>query len=725
MNTFIAHSTYHGRPAQTYEAHIQGVLEKALKYAMEAEQYSEKSAGLLISAVEDSAALHDLGKLDDENQQVLRNPENKLRHLPFNHTDAGSAVLLSADRLYAALLVYSHHRGLPDCGAEQAKEKNIFRDAHPKVREHVNKTLDEMLFRHHSLFSPLSDDKQRAQCYDGDQNVFCRMALSCLADADHTDTAAAYGQITEYEKLPRLRANERLAALDQYVASLSNDNERDRLRNEMYASCRNANIHGHFSSCDSPVGSGKTTAVMAHLLQQAVLRNARHVFVILPYTSIIRQSVDVYRRALVLPGENPDEVVAELHSRADFDDEETRYLTALWRTPIIVTTAVAFFETLSSCRPSALRRLHELPGSVIFLDEAHNALPIRLLPLAWHWMNVLGDEWSCYWVLASGSLVRYWELDRLSEIQMVRPVVSELVDPKLWQRLMQYEQNRIVFRWNEKPVSRSELIEKIQYTPGPRLLILNTVRNAAVIATDISKKLGRNCVEHLSTALTAEDREKTIDRIKQRLVDPEDTDWTLVATSCVEAGMDFSFRTGFREMSSLLSLLQGAGRVNRHGKFADAEMWSFSLQDDSMLSRNINLECSAAILQRYFTNHVKIAPELSTRSMNDEIIRDDSCIGIIKHLLKQEDTMQFKTVDEEFKVIDDNDVVIAVIDESLAAAIEQGRGNWQELQKRSVSIRGNKIRQYKMKKIKDSIYQWTIEYDTFIGYMCGVLKNNL
>ena len=114
-----------------------------------------------------------------------------------------------------------------------------------------------------------------------------------------------------------------------------------------------------------------------------------------------------------LPGEEPETVVAELHCKADFEDEDTRYLTSLWRAPIIVTTAVAFFETLASNRPGTLRRLHELPGSIIFMDEAHAALPLKLLPLAWHWMKVLEKEWSCYWILASGSLVRFWQIPEL------------------------------------------------------------------------------------------------------------------------------------------------------------------------------------------------------------------------------------------------------------------------------------------------------------------------
>lgn len=165
-------------------------------------------------------------------------------------------------------------------------------------------------------------------------------------------------------------------------------------------------------------------------------------------------------------------------------------------------------------------------------------------------------------------------------------MVAELVNPALHSRLMTYEHNRVAFCWKEKPLSRQELIDWVQQAPGPRLLILNTVRTAAVIALDLCEKFGRSHVEHVSTALTPEDRSKVIDRIKKRLSNVSDTDWTLVATSCVKAGVDFSFRTGFREISSLLSLLQAAGRVNRHGNSANAEMWSFSLRDDSTLTRN-------------------------------------------------------------------------------------------------------------------------------------------
>lgn len=717
MRTPIAHSARKNYPSQTYEAHVRGVCERAGKYAAEAECYSVKANGILSAIVRDSALLHDLGKLEERNQSVLCEQSRRRRHLPVDHTDAGSAALQKMGSGCAAMLVYSHHQGLPDLSTEfAARGCSIFRNGNAEVRAETDAALPALLRQHEALF-PRKPNKE-VQAYDGDPAVFLRMALSCLADADHGDTAAAFGQ-TE-KAMPELRPQERLAALDHYVSKFGETDERSSLRRELYQSCRSAEAHSGFSVCGSPVGSGKTTAVMAHLLEQACKRNARRIFVVLPYTSIIRQSVDIYRKALVLPGETPEDVVAELHSRADFEDIETRYLTALWRAPIVVTTAVAFFETLSSHNPAALRRLHELPGSLIFVDEAHSALPIRLLPLAWHWMNVLADEWSCYWVLASGSLVRYWELQPLSGLSMPQPEIAELVRPDLQRELSRYESSRITFRWREKPIGRKELPKWVQEAPGPRLLILNTVQSAAVIAADMAAEFGQTHVEHLSTALTPEDRGNTIDRIRRRLADPDDADWTLVATSCVEAGVDFSFRTGFREISSLLSLLQAAGRVNRHGRNTEAVMWSFSLQDDSMLPKNPALDVSAAVLRSYFQKRLPITPELSTRSMQDELVRDDSCMSAICDFAELEAAQQFRTLAQKFRVIDQK-TVLAVPDDSMASAIAEGRASWQELQRHAVSVRKEKIVLWHLREIADGIYQWTLGYDSFLGYMHGVL----
>ena len=716
---YLAHSASDSIPPQSYASHVEGVFHLATQYAEKAERYSTKSAGQLISIVQRSAEMHDLGKLDEKNQEILHNLSSKDQHLPINHVDAGSAALISSENIYSALAVYSHHKGLPDMANEMLRDEFLFRDEHPDVRNHIDCTLQDLLRRHTEMIP--GQELLSEVPYEGDQSVFFRMVLSCLADADHTDTANHYGNTPRDEKMPLLRANERLASFDQYVSSLGNNDERSILRKEMYIACRDAENHSSFCSCDSPVGSGKTIAVMAHLLKQAYLRNARHIFVILPYTSIIQQSVAIYRKALVLPGENPEKVVAELHCRADFENRDTRYLTALWRAPIIVTTAVAFFETLASAKPASLRRFHELPGSVFFMDEAHNMLPLKLLPLSWRWMNILANEWSCYWVLASGSLVRYWQLKSFESLQIPHPDVPELVSEELHMKLMRYETNRISFKWKSEALSYYALIDWIQRMPGPRLLIVNTVQSAAVIANRFQKIYGKNSIEHLSTALTPEDRGIVIEQVKSRLENKNDSDWTLVATSCVEAGVDFSFRTGFREVSSLLSLLQASGRVNRHGDMQMAEMWSFSLRDDPLLKKNPGMDISSEVLLEYLKTETAIVPDLSTQSMNDEITRNDVCIHKIQAMLDLEENMQFREINDQYQVID-SDTVTAVVDSKLAACITAGKGNWQQLQKKAVSIRRNKIQEWKLQEIAKGIYQWTLPYDSFLGYMSGVIQ---
>ena len=227
-------------------------------------------------------------------------------------------------------------------------------------------------------------------------------------------------------------------------------------------------------------------------------------------------------------------------------------------------------------------------------------------------------------------------------------------------------------------------------------------------------------MEHLSTALTPEDRSSAIAQIRRRLRNPNDKNWTLVATSCVEAGVDFSFRTGFREVSSLLSLLQAAGRVNRHGEYADAEMWSFQLRDDSMLRTNKALRAEQAVLQRYFSEQLDIKPDLGTQFLNDVIAQDSTCLAQIKQMLRAEANRQFPVVEEQFRVIDET-TVSAIVDESLVKEVSLGNGDWKQLQKKAVSIRCGNIQRWNLKEIAAGVYQWTLRYDAFLGYMRGVL----
>ena len=420
-------------------------------------------------------------------------------------------------------------------------------------------------------------------------SVLLRLALSCLVDADHFDASRHDRQAFSVTS-PELGPTARLELLDRYVAGLAEgkDDERTRLRQDVYRDCRNADQSDEsLLACDSPVGSGKTTAIMAHLLNVAAARRLRRVFVVLPYTNIIDQSVSVYRKSLVRTGEDPSRIVAAHHHRAEFDSLAARHLTHLWNSPVVVTTAVQFFETLAACRTGALRKLHQVAGSVIFIDEAHAALPAHLWPIAWKWLQELKTDWGCYFVVGSGSLSRFWELPEFVDSP---PTVPDLVNVRVRDESLDREAARVTYQSHPDPMNLTMLEPWLLQLPGPRLLIVNTVQSAAVIARHLADWESRDNwqsnhpqVEHLSTALTPTHRAITLNRVIERLKNKDDRDWTLVATSCVEAGVDFSFRTGVRERACLNSLLQIAGRVNRGSEYETADVWDIQLVHDSWL----------------------------------------------------------------------------------------------------------------------------------------------
>ena len=148
-------------------------------------------------------------------------------------------------------------------------------------------------------------------------------------------------------------------------------------------------------------------------------------------------------------------------------------------------------------------------------------------------------------------------------------------------------------------------------------MILNTVQSAAIVAQAMAAKFGIDRVEHLSTSLTPADRKVTLGRVKARLLNNTLTDWVLVATSCVEAGVDFSFRTGLRERCSLTSLVQIGGRVSRSTEFPGAEVWDFRLRLEGGVTHLRAVEHSAAVLGSLFKEN-KVGPEHCTEAMRRE-----------------------------------------------------------------------------------------------------------
>ena len=90
-----------------------------------------------------------------------------------------------------------------------------------------------------------------------------------------------------------------------------------------------------------------------------------------------------------------------------------------------------------------------------------------------------------------------------------------------------------------------------------------------------------------------------------------------MATSCVEAGVDFSFRTGLRERAGLTSLIQTGGRVNRSGEYGSAEVWDFQLCPGGLIRENPGYRDSIRVLTELFAEgkvEQQYAPDFCTEA---------------------------------------------------------------------------------------------------------------
>jgi len=730
MNEPLAHSARpeFGVGTQTYREHVENVARLAEENARGVAEYMSDEGERLIEAVRLAAEFHDLGKLDEKNQDVLSG-RKKCDHLPIAHWDAGAAYLKSLRQGISTILTLSHHKGLPDFPDENASTKDsCFRERNKEVWKHTDSKLQDYLQEH---FEIIGQRGIEANPPKKPSPLFFRFALSCLVDADHSDTARHCSRV-EVKPGIRLEPSKRLKLLDNYVSGLAKgkSDERTEIRVETYDSCRNAEPSSPMFACDSPVGTGKTTAVMAHLLKAAEEKGLRRIFVVLPFTNIIDQSVKRYRESLVKSDEDANDIVAAHHHRADFGDGDepesimARQYAFLWHAPVVVTTAVQFFETLASNRTSALRKIHNLAGSAIFIDEAHAALPPELWPQAWLWLKELTENWGCHIVLGSGSLSKFWEIEEIAG-EGKETKLPDLIEDKTREKAVSLEGHRIDFKTEPNPMGLDEVIEWSSQFPGPRLLIVNTVQSAAVIARALSKKSGQNSVEHLSTALSPKDREATLEKIKARLNKVEsDVDWTLVATSCVEAGVDFSFRTGFRERCSLNSILQIAGRVNRGNEFPSAEVWDFTLRFDNFLKKHPLFDTSSMILESFFEKGM-VSPEYCTEAIQTEIRMKNQSGAHENEIAKAERNLKFPDVEEKFKVISSNTATV-IVDKELVERIR----NHEKIKQRDIQDNSVQIWHYKVDKIPGAvveiegysgILEWKLAYDSFLGYMAGII----
>jgi CRISPR-associated endonuclease/helicase Cas3 len=392
-----------------------------------------------------------------------------------------------------------------------------------------------------------------------------RMVFSCLIDADRTAAAAfdahASGEAVEEAAHPSVAELE--AALHAWMAQRkSAPTALNALRDEVLgaAVAKAAEPQGVFT-LTVPTGGGKTLTSLAFALAHARRHQLDRVIVVIPFTSIIEQTAAVYRTALGPLGD----AVLEHHGAFEMDNEKTwaathngperlRLSMERWDKPIVVTTAVQFFESLFSDRPSRCRKLHSLARSVIVVDEAQT-MPLPLLRpcVAAHKELARNYRSSVVFCTAAQPALTVDPDGGDHGFHGGFKAPAEIVPdvPALFAALRRVTVRDIGLQ------SNAELAERIAASPQA-LCIVNQHAHARALFGAIRHLPG---ARHLSTCMLSVHRARVLAEIRADL--EEERPCRLVATSLVEAGVDVDFPLVLRASAGLDQIAQAAGRCNR------------------------------------------------------------------------------------------------------------------------------------------------------------------
>lgn len=535
---YLAHLTEDGR-TQTILEHLKGTASLCSAFAA---AFDAEAQGQL------AGMAHDIGKYSAAFQRRLHGGPK------VDHASAGAFECLKAQQLAAAFAISGHHGGLPDGGGRgDAAGTGTFWGR-------INRASQRNLEDYHAWQSEFSLPHANTPAFAGTRlegMFFTRMLFSCLVDADYTDTGA-FMDNSPYLPASSSSMEELWRRLETYVSGwFPPKGALNMQRCVILEQCMSAGAQygpGLFT-LTVPTGGGKTVASLSFALAQAKARRMKRIVYVIPYTSIIEQTAQAFREIL------GDENVLEFHSGVQFDQQEddasspeTAPLTRsveTWDVPVIVTTAVQFFESLYACQPSKCRKLHNLAQSVLIFDEA------QMLPLPY--------LRPCVWAIAQ--LVRHYGASAVlctATQPALDPIFQEFA-PEIPIREIcpmaeaHWESFRRVSFQQAGTLSWMDLAARLQQQEQV-LCVVNTRR----AAREVFHQLSGPGNFHLSTLMYPAHRRRILDEIRRRLRDG--LPCRVVSTSLIEAGVDVDFPAVYRELSGLDSILQAAGRCNREGK---------------------------------------------------------------------------------------------------------------------------------------------------------------
>ncbi|WP_353564967.1 CRISPR-associated endonuclease Cas3'' [Haloferula sargassicola] len=618
---------------------------------------------------------HDLGKFAPRWQEYLASKADP--HVAevtgkTDHSTAG-ARHAAATHLLGHLLAYpiaGHHSGLLDAESNHACQRARLTKADLPDYSCAPEEILEFPFPDAPPFLKSGDDFTLG--------FFTRLLFSGLVDADFLATESFMNsrQTSARNSVPD-QALEKIADLVRaHIDSLGVPNLEDTVnlqRKAVVDDCIQASVEmpGLFT-LTVPTGGGKTLSSLLFALLHAIANGQTRVIFVVPFTSIIEQNAEVIREIVAPLQTHTFTPLIEHHSALspDKETEQSRLATENWDAPIIITTAVQFYESLFAARTSRNRKLHHIANSVVVLDEAQ-ALPVDFLSPCLRVLRELTDHYHTTTVLCTATqpAIHHHPDDFPIGLKNCREIIR---DPAaLFAALKRVDLHFL------GSLADTELAQRLLKQPQA-LCIVNRRKHAR----ELFRQLG-NAEEnyHLSALMCPEHRSEILAQVRERL--RKGLPVRLISTQLIEAGVDVDFPVVYRSLAGLDSIAQAAGRCNRNGKLPTrGETYIFAPEDQKG--------------EAYFRETAQVASgliDLNPDLLGQEAIHayfdlyyyqqksrwDSKDIVSTESFRRNNDRdfpfcFQFASVAEKFRLIDDWQVPVLIpYDEKARKLIEQLR----------------------------------------------------
>lgn len=573
-----------------------------------------------------AARLHDLGKASPEFQAYLIGQGRRRR---IDHSTAGAHLLLQrwkawgepgkCKALWLAYCIAGHHGGLPDMGDGASDTGSLCARLDPSYSlpdYSAGLKLAALADIPPPDALPLPFRFARERAAFG-VSFFVRMLFSCLADADFLDTEHFYAPENHQSRgcwpsLDTLRHNLRTFLSDRnFLRATPGDSPIVAARKEILDHCLEAAAlpPGAFT-LTVPTGGGKTLSSLAFALEHARLHQLNRIIMVVPYTSIIEQNARVLRQAL------GEQAVLEHHSsyvhpgeQAETQDGESeapqgqaalpfRLAAENWDAPVIITTAVQFFESLFSSRPSRCRKLHNMARSVVILDEAQ-MLPIPLLEPSVLALRELTEHYGASLVLCTATQPAL-RRDGPLKNGFAQDGLREMIPAERVEALFNiFTRQRRIHVSRPGKLGNDELSRRLLREHQTLCIV-----NSRFQARAVYESLGNDEAHfHLSARMTPRHRLLVLDAVRQRL--RQALPCRVISTSLIECGVDISFPCVYRAQCGLDSVAQAAGRCNRSGELPAGSLYVYEPEQPLSPSRT-DLYLRACFFNQVAEEHADI-----------------------------------------------------------------------------------------------------------------------